>query len=420
MRDDHARRDCAGLRVGVCLRDWRPARSRAPQSTLNVLNTRHVVRTEGLMHYDSDARAGLIALIYEAALDRRMWPHVADRLADAAGAIVCQISTYDGLTNTAANVAPRVPSEALLRYEKYWVHHNPLVAAGRRQPLGTILSIHDLIPRDELVKKAIYGEFLSPLGLEEKLGATLVDDGSCWAAFGVWRPGRMGPFCRAISEHLVDLVPHLQRALQMNARTAELEMTRTASAELLNRLQQPVLLVDAACRILFANCASEEILTDQFGLHPDAKGVLRGINSGETDMLHQAVAQGTRPAPFGARRGGGPFHVSRGSRQSPLTVSVIPLPAETYWLAPHRPAAILFIADPERVDNPTAAALRASFGLTHTEAAMAIEVLNGGGLKAAAARLGIAPTTARTHLTSIFDKTGTRRQAELVRILLKQ
>jgi DNA-binding CsgD family transcriptional regulator len=51
---------------------------------------------------------------------------------------------------------------------------------------------------------------------------------------------------------------------------------------------------------------------------------------------------------------------------------------------------------------------------------MAIEVLNGGGLKAVAARLGIAPTTARTHLTSIFNKTGTRRQAELVRILLQQ
>lgn len=393
---------------------------RASQSTVNVLNSMHVVRTEGLMHYDPDTRAGLIALIYEAALDRQMWPHVADRLADAAGATVCQISTYDGMTHTAANVAPRVPSEALQRYEKYWVHHNPLVAAGRRQPLATVLSIYDLIPRDELVKTAIYGEFLLPLGLEEKLGATLVDDGSCWAAFGVWLPGRMGPFDQAIAEHLVDLVPHLQRALQMNARTAEIEMTRTASAELLNKLRHPVLLVDAACRILFANCASEDILTDQSGLHPDAKGVLRGIISAETDMLHKAVGQGARQSQFGARGGGGPFRLSRGSRQSPLTVSVIPLPAETYWLAPRRPAAILFVTDPERVGNPTAASLRSGFGLTHTEAAMAIGILNGGGLKAAAARLGIAPSTARTHLTSIFNKTGTRRQAELVRILLQQ
>jgi DNA-binding CsgD family transcriptional regulator len=112
--------------------------------------------------------------------------------------------------------------------------------------------------------------------------------------------------------------------------------------------------------------------------------------------------------------------LSRGGLRSPLSVLVIPLPVETYWLAPRRAAAILFLTDPEGTRNPTAASLRGSFGLTRTEAAMAIEVLNGGGLKAAAARLGIAPTTARTHLTAIFNKTRTRRQAELVRILLRQ
>ncbi len=372
------------------------------------------------MHDSSDALGDVIALIYEAALDQQMWPHVADRLADAAGATVCQISTYDEITQTSANVAPRVPADALRSYAEYWVHQNPLVAAGRRQPLGKVLSIHDLIARDELVTTAIYGGFLAPLGLEEKLGAKLLDDGSCWAAFGVWRPSRMGPFDRPIAERLIELVPHLQRALQINARTAELEMTRTASAELLNGLQQPVLLVDAACRMLFANRACEDILADMFGLRPDTNGVLRGSLPGETDMLHKAVAQSARHTRFGGRGGGGPLRLSRGSLRSPLTVLVIPLPMETYWLAPRRPAAVLFLTDPERTGNPTAASLRCSFGLTRTEAAMAIEVLNGGGLKAAAARLGIAPTTARTHLTSIFNKTRTRRQAELVRILLRQ
>ncbi len=371
------------------------------------------------MYDHSDVLADLIALIYEAALDQQMWPHVADRLADAAEATVCQISTYDLITQTSANVAPRVPSDALRSYAEYWVHHNPLVAAGRRQPLGKVLSIHDLIPRDELVTTAIYGEFLAPLGLEEKLGAKLVDDGSCWAAFGVWRPSRMGPFGQPIAERLIELVPHLQRALQINARTAELEMARAASAELLNGLQQPVLLVDAACRMLFANHASEDILTDMFGLRPDTKGVLRGTLPSETDILHKVVAQSARPARFSGR-GGGLLRLSRGRLRSPLTVLVIPLPVETYWLAPRRPAAILFLTDPEHTRNPTAASLRCSFGLTRTEAAMAIEVLNGGGLKAAAARLGIAPTTARTHLTSIFNKTRTRRQADLVRILLRQ
>ena len=37
---------------------------------------------------------------------------------------------------------------------------------------------------------------------------------------------------------------------------------------------------------------------------------------------------------------------------------------------------------------------------------------------AAARRCGISDATAKTHLTNIFEKTGTHRQAELVRCLL--
>src|SRR5215471_12031909 len=59
------------------------------------------------------------------------------------------------------------------------------------------------------------------------------------------------------------------------------------------------------------------------------------------------------------------------------------------------------------------------FGLTPAEAAVAVEVLGADGLQAAAGRLGISLATARTHLAHVFDKTGTRRQAELVRVLLR-
>ena len=64
-------------------------------------------------------------------------------------------------------------------------------------------------------------------------------------------------------------------------------------------------------------------------------------------------------------------------------------------------------------------AFRDQFGLTAAEAVFAAEISRGDGLQAVAERLAIAPTTARTHLTRIFEKTGTRRQAELVRLLMQ-
>jgi DNA-binding CsgD family transcriptional regulator len=44
--------------------------------------------------------------------------------------------------------------------------------------------------------------------------------------------------------------------------------------------------------------------------------------------------------------------------------------------------------------------------------------LKGDGRSAAGRRHGVSTATARTHLSSIFEKTGTRRQAELIRLLL--
>jgi DNA-binding CsgD family transcriptional regulator len=50
---------------------------------------------------------------------------------------------------------------------------------------------------------------------------------------------------------------------------------------------------------------------------------------------------------------------------------------------------------------------------------LASEILKGDGRVAAARRHGITPATAKTYLSSIFEKTGTHRQAELVRLLLE-
>jgi hypothetical protein len=51
------------------------------------------------------------------------------------------------------------------------------------------------------------------------------------------------------------------------------------------------------------------------------------------------------------------------------------------------------------------------------KANLALEILKGDGRAAAAARVNITVGTARTHLERIFEKTGVRRQAELVRLL---
>src|SRR5262245_26510962 len=58
------------------------------------------------------------------------------------------------------------------------------------------------------------------------------------------------------------------------------------------------------------------------------------------------------------------------------------------------------------------------FGLTLAEARLALHLATGVTLRSAAAKLSISYETARSCLKKIFSKTGTRRQAELVIIIL--
>lgn len=78
---------------------------------------------------------------------------------------------------------------------------------------------------------------------------------------------------------------------------------------------------------------------------------------------------------------------------------------------------IVFAAKPCDVSLPDSRQLRGHFGLTDAQAKLAIEIAKGQGLKACARKLGIAVSTGRSHLKQIFEKTETRRQAELVRLI---
>jgi DNA-binding CsgD family transcriptional regulator len=62
--------------------------------------------------------------------------------------------------------------------------------------------------------------------------------------------------------------------------------------------------------------------------------------------------------------------------------------------------------------------LRCHFGLTPAEARLALHLAAGETLRSAEAKISMTYETARTHLKSVFQKTGTCRQAELVVVIV--
>jgi DNA-binding CsgD family transcriptional regulator len=68
--------------------------------------------------------------------------------------------------------------------------------------------------------------------------------------------------------------------------------------------------------------------------------------------------------------------------------------------------------------NESVELLQRHFDLTPSEARLTLRLLKGDRLQSAAAKLDISYETARGHLKNIFNKTGARRQAELVVLII--
>jgi DNA-binding CsgD family transcriptional regulator len=270
--------------------------------------------------------------------------------------------------------------------------------------------------REEYCRTDIFNKWYKPQGIEAMMRTNLLIEGPVSTVVTVGRRYWEGDFGTTEIRLFTALIPHLQRAVQLQLRLAGVDGPPPGSAEMLNRLREGVLLVDASARVIFANRAAERMLRAGGGVFLAHDG-LRAETAGETQLLRRIIADCAKPRDeLGGA--GGRLRLSREDR-APLTVLVLPQRAQLTWIDVVRPRAILFITNPGEASVVRRESLRQDFGLTPAEAGFTREVLKADGLQAAADRLGISLTTARTHLAHVFDKTGTRRQAELVRLILQ-
>jgi len=80
-------------------------------------------------------------------------------------------------------------------------------------------------------------------------------------------------------------------------------------------------------------------------------------------------------------------------------------------------AAALFVRKASLAVSPRSEVIGKTFKLTPTELRVLLAIVEVGGIPEVAAALGVADTTVRTHVSRLFEKTGTARQADLVKLV---
>ncbi|MFT7621344.1 MAG: DNA-binding CsgD family transcriptional regulator [Myxococcota bacterium] len=112
--------------------------------------------------------------------------------------------------------------------------------------------------------------------------------------------------------------------------------------------------------------------------------------------------------------GGGAVLIRRPSGWLPYQAVSVPLAGGM----PPRLLVPLFLSDPAHQLQAYEACLKALYGLTETEATIADQIAHGMDIRQIAVHRHCGVETVRSHVKRLFDKTGTRRQIDLVRLVL--
>jgi DNA-binding CsgD family transcriptional regulator len=190
---------------------------------------------------------------------------------------------------------------------------------------------------------------------------------------------------------------------------------REALLAVLDCFPSGTVVVTADGAVTVMNRAAREILA-ALGASDGGDGVASAIEA--VPLLREAVREVIDAA---SRRDADAlrcFALRPGGSDRTLDVVVLPLgPSEGEGATP--PAAAVFLFDPRQPFRPRSALVRQLYGFTASEARFAAELIGGRSVREIAALMKIEMSTARSHLKKIFAKTGTKRQGELVSLLVR-
>jgi DNA-binding CsgD family transcriptional regulator/PAS domain-containing protein len=362
---------------------------------------------------------GLLGAIYEGPTESPPWNSALQRLRDTLAAahvtLILRPPSQDS-TGVMINTGP-VTTQGVESYETHFFSMDPFV----RLQEGQVATAEELIGKQWL-DSAIYQEYLRPLGVRHLLGADIYTKEGIECRLRVTRAQEAKAFSAGDKALVSFLLPHLKRSIQLHARLDLLETERQLFAGTVNRMLLGIVSFDQNGAIIETNQEARRILAEKDGIWLSGNTI--GVDSGQEGrelqrMIRQAVAggipeDGNHPAAVVEA-----MSVTRPSGRSKLGVLVRAIPIGRYSESKNRPAAAVFLRDSEsNAAQPSQELVRRLFGLTRMEAQLALLLAEGLTLDEAAEKMNVRRNTARTHLRSIFCKTGVTRQTMLVRLLL--
>jgi DNA-binding CsgD family transcriptional regulator/PAS domain-containing protein len=368
---------------------------------------------------EEDRLSALIGDVYDAALDPALWIDVLKKTAHFVGGPAASLVSKDAASKT-GKFAFQVGLDrkyVQLYFDEY-IRLDPNTTGQVLAEIEEPVSVVDFLPYDEFVETRFFREWAQPQGLVDAVSSVLERSTSSAALVLVFRHQRDGLVDDETRRRMRLLVPHIRRAALIG-KVLDLRKAEAASlADALDGISAGLFLVDVTGRIVHANAAGHTLLEKANVLRADGRRLV--VNNPEQ---HQVLAElfasaGKGDAAIGIKGVALPLESRNGDR---YVAHVLPLTSGARRSAgtSYRAVAALFVHKAALEQPSPPEVIAKAYKLTPMELRVLLAVVEVGGVPEVAEALGIAETTVKTHLGHIYEKSGARRQADLVKLVAR-
>jgi DNA-binding NarL/FixJ family response regulator len=368
------------------------------------------------MTSEAEILSRLIGDIYDAALRPALWSDTIRKAAGfvggSAAGLYSKTLIQSGESYYDWGVDPRYRDS----YFNTYVRFDPSTVGQFVFGVGDVYSTVDLIPYDEFQETRFYREWAMPQGWVDHVVATLEKSATSMALFGVFRNRQEGLADAETYRRMRLIVPHLRRSVLIG-NVIDLHDSKSAMlTDAFDTLAAAVFLVDRHAHIMFANAAGQALLGEGQILH-GPQNVLTVVDAQASRAFRDAIQ---------AASGGDGAIGTRG------VAVVLSSASDRRWLAhllpltsgarrrtgiAHAATAAVFVRRASLETPSPMETVAKLYRLTPSELRVLGAVIDVGGVSAVAEALGISEATVKTHLQHLFEKTGLRRQTDLVKLI---
>jgi DNA-binding CsgD family transcriptional regulator len=360
----------------------------------------------------------LIGDVYDASLDPASWPQVLEHTCHYVQGVTSVLVSQDSAhRNAEFHHSWGDDPDYTRSYQETYVKINPiLLPMVLSAKIGDVVANSDVLPIEEFVETRFYKEWAQPQGYLDAISATLDKSATSYASVAVARHERDGVVDEPMRRRMRLLAPHFRRAVAIGKVIETHKVEAATLADTLDGLAAGMFLVDGGSRIVHANVRGHAILAEANILKGNGGRLSATDLQADKTLSEVFNSADDGDIALGARGIAVPLTARDGER---WVAHVLPLTsgARRQAVISYSAVAAVFVRK-ATLDLPSPLETIADlYKLTPAELRVLMAIVEVGGVPEVAPVLGISETTVKTHLGRLFEKTRTKRQADLVKLV---